>query len=153
MNTNFINTFSAITLSLAASSTFAQSAGNTLGDLKAVTTTFSQTTLDPAARLFLDESLIAAYAGTYTAATTNPDEAVIFQAGKDGFAYIGQDTAGVISNNYASIDQLAVSDKAYAYIVQTGTVNFASITQATSTPALAFISQTLSGNKAVIDQK
>lgn len=154
MNINLKNTFSAVTLALAASSTFAQTVGSTLGDLKAVTAIFDQTTLDAAARTLLDASLTAAYAGTYAPVALNPDEAVIFQTGTDGFAYIGQEQNALApSNNYASIDQVAASVKAYAYIVQTGTGNYASVTQATVLPALAYISQTSSGNKAIIDQK
>jgi hypothetical protein len=143
----------AITLTMATTEAFSASAGDTLLDLQAVTTTYTQTTLDIAARLLMDESLITAYAGTYTPAPTNLDTAVIFQLGTSDFAYIGQDTAGAANGNYASIEQLALGTKNNAYITQSGTTNYASIQQSSVLGAVAYISQVGSASRALINQQ
>lgn len=143
----------AITLTLAATEAFSASAGDTLLDLQAVTTTYTQSTLDVAARLLMDESLINAYANTYVPAPTNPDTAVIFQLGANDFAYIGQDTASGANGNYASIEQLALGTLNNAYITQSGATNYASIQQSSVLGAVAYISQVSSGSRALINQK
>jgi hypothetical protein len=143
----------AITLTLAATEAFSVSTGDTLSDLQAVTTTYTQTTLDAAARLLMDENLINAYAGTYTPAAMNPDTAVIFQLGNNDFAYIGQDTAGAVNGNYASIEQLALGTVNNAYITQSGTTNYASIQQSSVLGAVAYISQVGSASRALINQQ
>jgi hypothetical protein len=147
----------AITLTLAATAAFSQTATatastNTLSDLQAVSSGL-KTDLDTAALLFRDQSSALVMTNGYTSTATKASEAVIFQDGSNGFAFIGHDVASAMDNNYASIDQQFGGINNIAYIVQGGTANYASITQLSGFKVVGYISQTGTGNKAVINQQ
>lgn len=148
----------AITLTLAATAAFSQTVPppnpttSTLSDLLTVSSG-SKADLDTAAITFRDAALLAVMDGSYVSGTSNASTGVIFQDGKNGYAFIGHDVASATDNNYASIDQQVGGVDNIAYIVQGGITNYASITQASAFKVVGYISQTGILNKAVIKQQ
>lgn len=154
MNYKFKSLFIASILALATTHSFAQTApavGTTLGDLQSATT-FDQAGMDTAIRDSVGE-LSLNYAGALTGGvpTLTKSAAVILQVSDTSFAFIEQVAILATDLNYAVIDQTAADNN--AYILQTGSQNYASIVQGGIAPSVAYISQNGATNRAIINQK